>query len=58
MIGPPTASAQALWGDADQTNVVKIAYRDMVALYVPPQESASRISLLGFHRVPYAVSNA
>jgi len=56
-IGPPTASAQALWGDADQTNVVKIAYRDMVALYVPPKESDSRISLLGFHRVPYAVSN-
>ncbi len=54
---PGSLSAKALWGGAEGTDVMKIAYRDMVALYVPPKESDSRISLLGFHRVPYAVSN-
>lgn len=54
---PLTPSAKALWGDARQTNVMRIAYRQTVALYVPPAGSTEPISLLGYHRVPYAVSN-
>ncbi|MFC8798863.1 hypothetical protein ACFT2C_14100 [Promicromonospora sp. NPDC057138] len=54
---PLAPSAKALWGDAEGTDVMKVAYRDMVALYVPPAGSEDQISLLGFHRVPYAVSN-
>lgn len=56
-LGPPTPSARALWGSAGQTNVVRIAYRDMVALYVPPKDSDAQIGVVGHHRVPYAVSN-
>ncbi|MFI2366110.1 hypothetical protein [Promicromonospora sp. NPDC019610] len=56
-LSPSTPSAKALWGDAKGTEVMKVAYRDMVALYVPPADSAEQMSLLGFHRVPYAVSN-
>lgn len=56
-LGPPTPSAKALWGDAEQTNVVRVAYREMVALYVPPAESDAPISLVGHHRVAYAVAN-
>ncbi|MFJ3407523.1 hypothetical protein [Promicromonospora sp. NPDC090134] len=54
---PVTPSVKALWGGAAGTEVMKVHYRDMVALYVPPAESAEQMSLLGFHRVPYAVSN-
>jgi hypothetical protein len=56
-LGPRTPSAKALWGDAEQTHVVRIVYRDMVALYVPPADSTAPISLVGFHRVPSAVAN-
>jgi len=56
-LGPLAPSAKALWGRARQTNVMRIVYRDTVALYVPPAGSAEPISLLGHHRVPYAVSN-
>jgi hypothetical protein len=54
---PEAPSAKALWGDATGTDVMKIAYRYTAALYVPPAASEGRISLVGFHRVPYAVSN-
>ena len=54
---PESPSAKALWGDASGTDVMRISYRYTVALYVPPAGSAGQISLLGFHRVPYAVSN-
>ncbi|GHH78314.1 hypothetical protein GCM10017772_41340 [Promicromonospora soli] len=57
-LGPLAPSAKALWGDAKRTNVMRIVYRDTVALYVPPAGSAEPISLLGHHRVPYAVSNS
>lgn len=56
-LAPAAPSSAALWGDAKKTEVMKVAYRDMVALYVPPADSAEQVSLLGFHRVPYAVSN-
>jgi hypothetical protein len=54
---PESPSAKALWGDAAGTDVMRIAYRYTAALYVPPAGSANQISLLGFHRMPYAVSN-
>ena len=54
---PESPSAKALWGDAEGTDVMEVAYRDTMALYVPPADSASKVSLLGFHRVPFAVSN-
>ncbi|WP_454859535.1 hypothetical protein [Promicromonospora soli] len=54
---PEAPSAKALWGGATGTDVMKIAYRYTAAVYVPPAESEGRISLVGFHRVPYAVSN-
>jgi hypothetical protein len=57
-LGPLALSAKALWGGAKRTNVMRIVYRDTVALYVPPAGSAEPISLLGHHRVPYAVSNS
>lgn len=56
-LGPRTLSATALWGDAERTDVMRIAYREMMAFYVPPKESADQIALVGHHRVPYAVSN-
>jgi len=56
-IGPPTKTTQALWGDADVTNVVKVNYKDMVAMYVPPKGSDSPISLVGYEHVPSSVSN-
>jgi len=56
-IGPPTKTTQALWGDADVSNVVEVNYRDMVAMYVPPKGSEDEISLVGYEHVPYSVSN-
>ena len=54
---PEAPSAKALWGDATGTDVMQITYHYTAALYVPPAGSEGRISLVGFHRVPYAVSN-
>jgi hypothetical protein len=56
-IGPPTKTTQALWGDADVTNVVEVNYEDMVAMYVPPKDSEDQISLVGYEHVPSSVSN-
>ncbi|WP_275005482.1 hypothetical protein [Promicromonospora iranensis] len=56
-LAPLTPSARALWADTEQTNVVRVVYRDMVALYVPPADSDAPVSLVGHHRVPYAVAN-
>ncbi|MFI6426590.1 hypothetical protein [Promicromonospora sp. NPDC050880] len=56
-IGPPTKTTQALWGDADVTNVVEVNYQDMVAMYVPPKGSDDQISLVGYEHVPMSVSN-
>lgn len=56
-IGPPTKTTQALWGDADVSNVVEVNYKDMVAMYVPPKESDDEISLVGYEHVPSSVSN-
>ncbi|WP_369369544.1 hypothetical protein AB1046_12005 [Promicromonospora sp. Populi] len=56
-IGPPTETTQALWGDADVSNVVQVNYRDMVAMYVPPKGSDAKISLVGYEHVPSSVSN-
>ncbi|MCP2266214.1 hypothetical protein APR03_003579 [Promicromonospora thailandica] len=53
---PASPSAAALWDDGDGTDVLRTAYHDTVALYVPPAGSAATVSLLGVHRVPYAVS--
>ncbi|MFI2489861.1 hypothetical protein ACH47X_23315 [Promicromonospora kroppenstedtii] len=54
---PSTPSAKALWGNAKGTAVMKVVYRDLVALYVPPAGSPDQVTLLGFHRVPTSVSN-
>ncbi|MFE7507521.1 hypothetical protein [Promicromonospora sp. NPDC057488] len=54
---PSTPSAKALWGNAKGTAVMKVVYRDLVALYVPPADSSDQVTLLGFHRVPTSVSN-
>jgi hypothetical protein len=56
-IGPPTKTTQALWGDADVTNVVEVNYEDMVAMYLPPEGSNDQISLVGYEHVPSSVSN-
>ncbi|MFJ3407522.1 hypothetical protein [Promicromonospora sp. NPDC090134] len=56
-IGPPTKTTQALWGDADVTNVVEVNYKDMVAMYVPPKDSEDQVSLVGYEHVPWSVSN-
>ena len=56
-IGPPTKTTQALWGDADVSNVVEVNYKDMVAMYVPPKDSKDEISLVGYEHVPSSVSN-
>ena len=56
-IGPPTKTTQALWGDADVSNVVEVNYKDMVAMYVPPKGSDDQISLVGYEHVPSSVSN-
>lgn len=53
---PVSSSAAALWGDGAGTDLLETAYHYTVALYVPPAGSAATVSLLGFHRVPYAVS--
>lgn len=50
------SSAAALWSGGEGTDVLRTAYYDTVALYVPPAGSGTRVSLLGFHRVPHAVS--
>lgn len=51
------SSAAALWTGGDGTDVLRTAYHDTVALYVPPAGSEAKVALVGFHRVPYAVSN-
>jgi hypothetical protein len=56
-LAPGSPSAKALWGDAEGTDVMEVSYRDTIALYVPPADSAGQVSLLGFHRVAFAVSN-
>lgn len=56
-IGPPTKTTQALWGDADVTNVVEVNYEDMVAMYLPPAGSDDQVSLVGYEHVPTSVSN-
>ncbi len=56
-IGPPSESAQALWGDAGNTNVVELNYKDVVAMYVPPKDSDDQVSLVGYEHVLSSVSN-
>lgn len=56
-IGPPTETTQALWGDADVSNVVEVNYKDIVAMYVPPKDSDDQVSLVGYEHVPSSVSN-
>ncbi|MFI6426591.1 hypothetical protein [Promicromonospora sp. NPDC050880] len=55
-LAPVSSSAAALWGGGAGNDVLKTSYHYTVAWYVPPAGSAATVSLLGFHRVPYAVS--
>lgn len=53
---PRSPSVSALWDDGEGTDVLRTAYHDTVALYVPPAGSDARVSLLGLEHVPFAVS--
>lgn len=57
-IGPQTETAKAIFGDAQPSNVLKITYVDVVALYVPAAGSTEQVSLVGFTHVADAVANS
>jgi len=48
---------KALLGDAEQTNVLRTEYTDMVALYVPAKDADGKIQPLGYSHVATAASN-
>jgi hypothetical protein len=48
---------KALLGDADETNVLRTEYTDMVALFVPAKGSDEKIRPLGYSHVATAASN-
>lgn len=56
-IGPPTPTTQALFGSNQQTNVLKISYISIVALYVPPAGSTDQVQLVGWTHVAEWVAN-
>jgi hypothetical protein len=56
-VPPLTATQKALYGDKDLTNVLKVGYTDMVALYVPPKDSEEKIRPLGYQHDTTAASN-
>jgi hypothetical protein len=56
-VSPLTESQAALIGDEDPTNVLRVEYTDVVALYVPAKGSKEKIRPLGFQHVATSASN-
>jgi hypothetical protein len=56
-ISPLTETQAALLGDEDPTNVLRVEYTDMVALYVPPKGSDEKIRSIGYQHTATSASN-
>lgn len=50
-VAPQTETQKALFGSTEPTNVLKVGYDDVVALYVPPAGSTEQVRLLGYTHV-------
>ncbi|MBD5786264.1 hypothetical protein IF650_08735 [Cellulosimicrobium terreum] len=50
-VSPATETQKVLFGDTDPTNVLKVRYDDVVAMYVPPADSEETVRLLGYTHV-------
>jgi hypothetical protein len=57
-VPPDTESVKALFGSAGTTNVLKVGYRDVVAIYVPPADSEEQMQVLGTEHVATSAANA
>ncbi|MCM3534196.1 hypothetical protein SAMN05518682_3286 [Cellulosimicrobium aquatile] len=57
-VPPDTESIKALYGGAAPTNVLKVGYVDVVALYVPPAGSEEKIRVVGNEHVATSVANS
>ncbi|MFB8229142.1 hypothetical protein [Cellulosimicrobium sp. NPDC055967] len=57
-VPPDTETIKALYGGAAPTNVLKVGYVDVVALYVPPAGSEEKIRVVGNEHVATSVANA
>jgi hypothetical protein len=55
-VSPPTETQKALFGGSTATNVLKVGYSDLVALYVPPADSEETPRLLGYTHVATSVA--
>ncbi|QJW36202.1 hypothetical protein [Cellulosimicrobium protaetiae] len=57
-VPPDLETIKALYGTTAPTNVLKVGYVDVVALYVPPAGSEEKIRVLGNEHVATSVANA
>lgn len=56
-VTPLTETQSALIGDKDPTNVLRVGYTDLVALYIPAKGSADKIQPLGYQHTATSASN-
>jgi hypothetical protein len=56
-VSPTTETQKALFGAAAPTNVLKVGYNDLVAMYIPPAESEETPRLLGYTHVATSIAN-
>ena len=52
---PASDEEQALFGDGTATSTMKVTYVNIVALYVPPEDSGEQITAVGAERKPIKV---
>ncbi|MCB7138033.1 hypothetical protein [Cellulosimicrobium marinum] len=55
VVPPSTDTEKALFGDADATNVLRVRYVDVVAIYVPPAGGDEQVQVLGTEHVAVTV---
>jgi hypothetical protein len=56
-VTPLTETQAALIGDGDRTNVLRVGYTDVVALYVPAKGSTEKIRPIGYQHTATSASN-
>lgn len=58
VVPPSTETEKALFGDEDASNVLKVGYDDVVAIYVPPADSGEQVLVLGTEHVATSIANS
>jgi hypothetical protein len=58
VVPPSTETEKALFGDTQASNVLKVGYVDVVAMYVPPADSDEQVRVLGTEHVATSIANS